>query len=138
DGMFDPDDGRGRWLPYPGASPAGVGTQADGAYLFPIDRALQPAFRGVIFVRGSVVVSGTVRSRVTLAATGDIIIGDDLVYDTDPGSATCTDMLGLFAGGRVVVADNTINSPQQVDLGTSAYFDLDDTEDEFVHASILA
>ena len=138
-GAFDPtDEGRGQWLPYPGSVAPAVAFQPDGNYLFPLDRRLNPGFRGVIFVRGSVVVSGTVRSRVTVAATGDIILGDDLVYDTDPGAGSCTDIAGLFAGGRVIVADNTINAPQQVDAGSTTYYDLDDTDDEFIHATILA
>ena len=139
DGAFDPtDEGRGQWLAYPGGTPASVAGQPDAGYLFPIDRTLNQGFRGVIFVGGSVVVSGTVRSRVTLAATGDIIIGDDLVYETDPGAASCTDILGLFAGGDVIVADNTINSPQQSDASTSTWNQLDETADEFIHGTILA
>lgn len=139
DGLFDPTDGgRGTWLAFPGSTPSGLAAAADGDYLFPLDRRFNPGFRGVIFVRGSAVVDGTVRSRVTVAATGNIIIGDDIVYETDPGASGCTDILGLFAGQKVIVANNTINAPQQVDEATTAYTNLDDTADEFIHASILA
>ena len=139
DGVFEPSDtfGPGAWDLYPGSVHPSVAGETDGAYLFPIDRTLNPAFRGVIFVDGKVVVSGTVRGRLTLAATDNIIIGDDLVYNTDPGSGTCEDMLGLFSGRQVTVADNTVNAPR-IAPGTSAYYSYDDTTDEFIHASILA
>ena len=137
DGIFTPTDSIGAWDPYPGTVPSAVAAEPDGDYLFPIDRTLNAAFRGVIYVDGKVVVSGTVRGRLTVAATGDIIIADDLVYDTDPGAGTCRDMLGLFAGGQVIVADNTLNAPRQAP-GTSTYYTHDDTGDEYIHASILA
>lgn len=137
DGMFVATDTiAGAWDPYPGTVHPAVAGEPDADYLFPIDRTLNPGFRGVIFVDGKVVISGTVRGRLTLAATGNIIIGDDVVYNTDPGSGTCEDMLGLFSGGRVVVADNTVNAPQTAPNGS--YYSYDDTLDEFVHASILA
>lgn len=136
DGQFVATDSLGAWDTYPGTVHPDVSGEDDDAYLFPIDPVLNPAFRGVIFVDGKVVVSGTVRGRLTLAATGNIIIGDDLVYDTDPGAGTCEDMLGLFSGSRVVVADNTLNAPRQAP--NNNYYTYDDTKDEFIHASILA
>ena len=134
---FEPTDAEGGWVPWPNPVHPDVSGETDADYLFPIDRGLNPAFRGVIYVSGDVVVSGTVRGRLTLAATGDIIIGDDLVYETDPGSGSCEDMLGLFAGGRIIVADNTVNAPQYP-VGSTTYHDFDDTDDEYIHASILA
>lgn len=134
---FVPLDARGEWIRYPGAIHADVAGEPDADYLFPLDRRFNPSFRGVIHVEGKVVVSGTVRGRLTLAASGDIIIGDDLVYDTDPGGATCTDLLGLFSGRRVLVADNTINAPRR-SPGTVTFFSYDETPDENIHASILA
>lgn len=128
----------GAWDPYPGTLSAPIpGSYGDEAYLFPIDRLINPAFRGVIFVEGKVVVSGTVRGRLTLAATGNIIIADDLTYDSDPGSGTCTDMLGLFSGQNVIVADNTINAPRTLPNSTT-YRTYDNTPSENIHASILA
>jgi hypothetical protein len=60
-----------------------------------------------------------------------------MTYATDPGAGTCNDLLGLFAGNDVVVADNTINSPEQ---GTcaSSWFTYDDTKDEFIQGVVLA
>lgn len=138
-GAFVANDGRGAWVAYPGTVHDSVANEewGDGSYLFPIDRELNPAYRGVIYVDGKVVISGTVRGRLTLAASGNIIIGDDVVYNTDPGAGTCEDMLGLFSGDSIMVAYNTINAPQRAP-GTSTYYTYDDTKDEFIHASILA
>lgn len=136
DGFVTPD-GRGAWDTYPGTVHSSLSGQFDASHLFPLDRTMNPAYRGVIYVDGKVVVSGTVRGRLTLAATGSIIIGDDLVYNTDPGGGACEDMLGLFSGDSVVVANNTINAPR-IAPGTSTYYTYDDTRDEFIHASILA
>lgn len=137
-GVFTPTDSRGAWVAFPGTLPQPIpGNYGDEAYLFPIDRRINPAFRGVIYVEGKVVVSGTVRGRVTVAATDNIIIGDDLVYDTDPSTNTCVDMMGLFSGRDVVVADNTINAPR-IAPGTNSYYTYDETPDENIHASILA
>ncbi|MEX1257385.1 MAG: hypothetical protein WEG36_07195 [Gemmatimonadota bacterium] len=136
-GGFVANDGDGAWLQWGGAVSPLVQGRPDGSYLIPITRALNPNFKGVIFVDGNVVLSGTLRGRVTLAATGDIYFGDDLVYATDPGAGTCVDILGLFGGEEVVVADNTLNSPQQPAPGNN-WVNYDDTEDEYFHAVILA
>jgi hypothetical protein len=59
----------------------------------------------VIFVTGKVAISGTLRGQVTLAATDNIIIADDVKYATDLGWAMCAspsrDMLGVFSGTDV-------------------------------------
>lgn len=142
DGKFDANDGRGVWLARPFSLPAGLPSRltnrADFAYLFPISHDLNPNFKGVIHVTGRVAVSGTVRGKVTLTATDDIFIVDDLKYATAPGSAACAeaDILGLFGGSDVIVADNTINTPQAVD---GSWHTLDeDTKDEYIQAVILA
>ena len=137
-GAFRSTDGLGSWRTYPGTVHPDVADElrGDGNYLFPLDRELNPGFRGVIYVDGKVVVSGTVRGRVTLAATGDIIIGDDIIYQNDPGGGTCEDMLGLFSGGTIYVADNTLNSPQVAPNG--AWRTYDDTGSEHIHATLLS
>jgi hypothetical protein len=141
-GVFRPTlDGYGAWVLYPG-TPSPLLTAAgrtDAAYLFPISRALNPNFKGVIHVTGKVVVSGRIRGRVTLAATDDIIFGDDITYVTDPGAGTCVDMAGFFAGDDVIVADNDLNAPAYVaGTGPDDYYTLDDTSDEFFHGTVLA
>lgn len=136
-GGFTPNDGKGSWVAWPGPIHPSVAGRADAAYLFPLSRALNPSFKGVIYVSGKVLVSGMVRGRVTLAATNEIIIGDDLTYASDPGLGTCADILGLFSGGDIVVADNTLTAPQRPASGQN-YFTYDDTKDEFIHAVVLA
>jgi hypothetical protein len=145
-GGFQATDAHGAWLPWPGTvSPivsAARSAEGDAAYLWPISRDLNPSFKGVIFVDGKVAISGTLRGKVTLAATGNIIIADDIVYATNPGAGVCndgTDMLGLFSGNDILVADNTINAPvNPTNNGGNDYKSYDDTEDEFVDAVVLA
>ncbi len=136
--------GPGSWVARPGAA----FTQAalnppnryDQQYLFPISRSLNANFKGVVFFDGKVAVSGLVRGKVTLAATSDIIIADDIKYVTAPG--TCADMLGIFSGADVLVADNLMNTPTKpYDTyagGAGGNFTFDDTRDEYIHGVVLA
>ncbi len=112
-GGFVASDGRGQWLTYPGTVSAAVqaARPADANYLFPISRTLNPDFKGVIYVAGKVLISGQIRGRVTVAATDNIVFGDDITYATDPGAGTCADMAGYFAGEQVVISNNLLNSP---------------------------
>jgi hypothetical protein len=136
-GAFNPGDAKGNWLAWNGpVSPLLLG-RPDANYLWPITRLLNPSFKGVIFVNGNVAISGVVRSRVTVAATGNIVIPDDITYATNPGAGSCNDILGLFTGNDVVVADNAINSPVQPGSANN-WFTYDDTKDEFIDAVILA
>lgn len=134
-GGFQANDGTGQWLKYPGTVSPLLSGRPDREYLFPITRELNPNFKGVIHVDGKVVISGKLRGRVTVSATDDIILGDDLTYVTDPGAGTCVDILGMFAGDEIIVADNALNAPQSV---SGTYRTLDDTSDEFFHGTVLA
>ncbi len=142
-GTFKPNDAHGQWLKWPGPVSPLVAFRPDGQYLWPISRALNPSFKGVIYVNGDVAVSGKLRGRVTLAATGNIVIVDNLTYVTDPSLGGCADILGLFVGNDVVMADNTLNSPQLPKgpaggaVGNS-YNTYKATKDEFVHGFLLA
>lgn len=136
-GGFVANDGRGQWVQRAGTPHASIAGRPDAQYLFPLSRSLNPDFQGVIHVDGNVVISGRLRGRVTLASNGEIIFGDDLTYATDPGVGTCEDILGVFSGSDVVVADNTLNAPQRPATGQN-YFTYDDTKDEFFHAVVLA
>ncbi|MEQ1856335.1 MAG: type II secretion system protein [Longimicrobiales bacterium] len=133
-------DGFGSWLQYPGATPPVLlaTTRPDSAYLFPISRALNPNFKGVIHVTGKVIISGEIRGRVTVAATDDIIFGDDITYVTDPSAGTCVDIAGYFAQDDIIVADNNVNSPRDITTAPTGYRTLDDTSDEFIHGTVLA
>lgn len=118
-GIFAASDGGGEWLPRTaGSVPPLVAARPDGAYLWPLSPALNPNFRGTIFVEGRVGVSGTVRGRVTLASRNTIVVLDDLRQATNPGTASGTcraddDIVGLFAAENVLWADNMLQSPQQ-------------------------
>jgi len=134
------NDGKGKWVRRPFAwsnMPAEIASRGDRDFLFPLSRDYNVNFKGVIHVTGRVAISGTVRGRVTLATTTTLFIVDDVRYATDPGSGTCDDILGLFSGGNIVVADNTINTPRQVESG-GAFYTFDDTSDEFIHAVVLS
>jgi len=133
---FQATDAHGQWVDWSGSVPSAVSGRADAQYLIPLSRSMNPDFKGVIHVDGDVAVSGEVRGRITLAATGDIVIADDVTYATDPGAGSCTDMLGFFAGGDVIVADNTLNAPKQPYSGGS-WLTYDDTKDEFIHGVVL-
>jgi hypothetical protein len=138
-GVFLAADGRGTWLPWPGVvDPLVLATgRPDAAYLWPITRLLNPNFKGVIYVDHKVAISGQVRSRVTLAATHNIIVVDDLTYVTNPGAGTCKDILGVFSGIDVVIADNLIQDPIPPLTGQGAVT-WDDSRDEFLHGVVLA
>jgi Tfp pilus assembly protein PilX len=116
-GNFRNNDGAGRWLPRTaGSIPASISGRADAAYLWPLSPTLNPNFRGVIFVEGTVAVSGTVRGRVTLTARGNIVVAHNIEQRTNPGVTTgCKpddDILGLYSNEYVLSADNLLIAPQ--------------------------
>jgi hypothetical protein len=134
-------DGHGTWLPWPGAVDPRViaATSAlQAPYMWPITRGLNPNFKGVVHVEGKVAVSGKLRGRVTLAATGNIILADDVTYVTNPGSGNCKDILGMFSGDSIVVADNLLNNPVPYIGSSTTPVQWDETQDEFIHGFVLA
>lgn len=130
------------WIERPfamqGNPPAALTNRPDFAHLFPLGRRFNPDFKGVVHVTGRVALSGTVRGRLTIAATDRIFLVDDLRYANDPGGGTCIDIVGLFSGSDVMVTDNTLNTPQRPDPNNNAFFTYDETRDEFVHGVVLA
>lgn len=155
----------GRWRPLPAGVDPHPAVEAafqaagrdDVRYAYPIDRRYNPDFKGVIYVDGNVGISGVVKGHITLAAKGDIVILDNLVYATRPGSSNrlCTiddnaefDILGLFAGNSILVADNTLNSPtldqywngtnwNGSDRWATRYISFRSPQDLNIHATIL-
>ena len=107
---FHPRDPYGEWVRSSGpVHPTVAATgRPDAAYLFPLSTALSPEFTGVIHVTGSVIVSGRVRGRATLVATGDVVIGDELTCTVDSGAAR-EDVLGIVAAGSIRTAENGIS-----------------------------
>jgi hypothetical protein len=69
---------------------------------------------GALWFDESVAVEGVLDGRLTLFSDGDINIWDDVLYDdSTPGTGPdpgCDDVLGLIAGGDVVITYNTANS----------------------------
>ena len=131
--------GRGGWVLYPGIVSPLLAGRPDAAYLWPITRDLNANFKGVIHVTGKVAVSGRLRGTVTVAATSDIYIADDITYMTNPGAPgrNCRDMLGLFSATDVLVSDNWLNDPIPPLQGL-ANVTWDESKDEFIHAVVLA
>ena len=151
----------GQWLRWPGygagAAPAAIahGTihpalgggrvgNAMADYLWPINRPFNPNFSGVIYVKGSLGISGVVRGQVTVAASGNVLLADDLIYVTAPGSIpdcnqngdVWADMLGVLTAKSFVIEDNSVNSPFQA--GSAAYVKgYDETADATIHGAVL-
>ncbi len=111
---------------------------AEAAYFHPITRQLNPNFKGVIYVDGRVAISGTLRGRVTLVSPSLIVIADDIKQTIDPALGICDDILGLFSGDDVVMADNMINTPLMLPNGNWKNMKAYGNGDEYVHAIILA
>lgn len=140
------DSGYGRWVPWTGTVDARVTAvrPRDAEFLWPISRDLNPNFKGVIHVTGKVAISGKLRGKVTLAATNNIIIADNLTYVTNPGGGTvpcnsdARDMLGLFSGTDVLMANNLLNSPWRPISGESYRTWASRGSDEYIHAVVLA
>jgi Tfp pilus assembly protein PilX len=110
----------------------------EAQYLWPLSRQYNPNSKGVIYVNGNAVVSGTVRGHVTLAASGNVIVADDIKYSIPPGSAPClaADMLGLIASGYIYMSDNVMNTPQPWS-SSGGYEHLSATTDEYLQGVLL-
>jgi Tfp pilus assembly protein PilX len=111
----------GAWVQAPAsiqAALAAVGApitaRPDANYLFPLARSWNPNFKGVISVAGKVIVDGVIHGRVTVAATGNIIFGDNVTYFQNPATRDCTtgDIAGYFSGQSLIVSNNLLNAPQ--------------------------
>ncbi len=68
---------------------------------------------GLIFVKGSIRVEGTLDGVVSIVATQNIIITDDLLYEMSDATGKplsgCDDLLGLISIRNTIVADNAAN-----------------------------
>ncbi|HWA58827.1 MAG TPA: hypothetical protein VG692_16330 [Gemmatimonadales bacterium] len=115
-------------------------------YLFPLSRSFNPNFKGVIYVAGKVILDGVIHGRVTVAASGNIIFGDDVTYYQNPATRDCTtgDIAGYFSGQSIIVANNTLNAPQTTNsnasLSSSAsgtFRSYGATDEETIHGFFL-
>jgi hypothetical protein len=152
---FVPADSLGYWMRYTATPDAAViaglknaasstvdttlaSRTVEAQYLWPLSRLYNVNSKGVIYVTGRVVLSGVVHSRLTVAASDDIIIGDDLKYAIPPGSIQCigADILGLISAGNIVMSDNVLNTPQPW-FPSSGYHTYANTSDEFLQGVML-
>jgi hypothetical protein len=86
----------------------------DAEYWIPLGK--NPNFKGVIYVTGDVAISGRLRGRVSVVATGNIVLADDFQYWTTPGT-NCTetgDIFGAITASNVVIEDNSVQTPFRV------------------------
>lgn len=136
---FTPTDQYGAWSRYtttPNATVFGKRPN-DANYLYPLYRGFNTNTKGVIYIGGTVGVSGTVRGLVTLYTPNTIMVLDDIRYANDPAIGVCKDILGMIAGQNIIAADNSINTPQRPS-GGGAYQSLDDSPDLFIQSVMMA
>jgi hypothetical protein len=142
DTTFTPTDSRGKWTLYSNTPNTTIATNRpkDAKYLFPLYRGFNTSTKGVMYVSGTVGVSGVLRGDLTLYSPKTVVILDDLRYANDPAKGVCVDILGIISGANTMVADNALNSPVSPSGGTTAssYRSLDDTPDMYIHAVIMA
>jgi hypothetical protein len=138
DTTFTANGKYGSWVPWPGVVQPTL-NRPDRNYLFPLYRGYNPTTQGVIYIAGTVGVSGVLRGEVTLYASGEVALLDDLKYANDPALGRCRDILGIIAGQNAVVLDNALNTPQVARIGGSdRYHSMDETPDVFLHSVIMA
>jgi hypothetical protein len=116
----------GWWIKRRSGAHASVsGIRADAEYLIPLGK--NPNYKGVIFVTGDVAISGTLRGRTSVFATGSIILADDLLYHTPPGTKCDAegDIFGAIATEDIVISDNNVQTPFRID--SRLYGGYDDT-----------
>ena len=140
----------GTWRAWPGAAltawptPASTGLtpkQAnEQAYEWPMSLPYNPTSKGVIYTPGKLYMSGTFRGDLTIYVGGNLSWVDDLVYDQDPAapSALCRNMLGIIARDSMMLADNGINRPRQIDAGPALTAFLGPNQDFILHAILLS
>ena len=106
-------------------------------YLWPATREFNINFKGVIYVNGSVAVSGVLRGQVTVATTGNVMLADDLTYVTAPGNdPDCeADVLGVLTPQFFMLEDNNVNSPFRVAAAYRTGFD--DSGAESLNGAVL-
>lgn len=109
----------------------------DDEYLIPLGS--NPNFKGVVFVSGDVAISGRVRGRVSVFATGNIVLADDLLYTNTPGTKCDAegDIFGAIATINMIISDNAVQTPFRVNNVMWGGFD-DTPRDESYNMFFLA
>jgi hypothetical protein len=121
----------GAWVPRRTGAHASVASRPDAAFLIPL--GANPEFKGVVFVNGDVAISGSLRGRVSVYATGNIVLVDDLLYHNAPGTRCDAegDILGAIAMSNVLVSDNSVQMPFKVDNAVYGGFDDSPADEQF-------
>jgi hypothetical protein len=142
DTTFTASDSHGSWKPWTGtvvsALSGKAGWNTAASYMFPLYRGYNTSTKGVIYSGGTIGVSGVLRGVVTLYSPYTIVVLDDLRYANDPAAAVCIDILGTISGANTVVADNGLNTPQDVASSGTSYRNLDDTPGLNLHDVVMA
>ena len=113
-----------------------IAAGGDAEYWIPLGK--NPNFKGVIYVTGDVAISGRLRGRVTVVATGVINLQDDFLYWVPPGT-NCSetgDIFGALAMQNIVTQDNNLQTPFRVNGNYVGLFD-DTPADESYHMFLL-
>jgi hypothetical protein len=128
----------GKWVPrrlgaHPSVTPVRntIATGGDAEYWIPLGK--NPAFKGVIYVTGDVAISGRLRGRVSVVATGNLILHDDFTYWTTPGT-NCTetgDIFGAMAFSNIAMQDNMLLHPFRVNNVYVGGFDETSADENF-------
>jgi hypothetical protein len=130
----------GQWELRPGGLPVpaqlAVVRPGDQQYLFPMQAYAN--FKGVIYVSGSVAVSGRLRGRLTVVTTGTVALADDILYTVPPGTECSEngDALGISTPEAILIHDNNVNSPFRVNNISRGQFD-DTPDNEIFHAFLF-
>jgi hypothetical protein len=138
---FTQNDSRGgEWFVANATPTAPLSTKRpwDARNLYPLFRGYNTNTKGVIYVAGTVGVSGTIRSELTLYTPNTLVVLDDLRYANDPARGVCIDIFGMIAGGNVVLANNALLAPVYIRTSTPLLRSLDDTPDTHLHSVIMA
>ena len=132
DTTFTPTGRWGAWRAWPGS--AAVNTKLantanrrrnEAGFLFPLGKQWNPGWRGIVHVGGDAYLSGLVRARLTVYATGALTFVDDLVYVTAPNTpgqacdAEATNLLGIIAAKDVMIDENALQRPVRIASGTA-------------------
>ena len=78
---------------------------------------------GALFVNnGNLNISGTLSGRLTVGASGDINVTDNITYANDPRlpGSTSTDTLGLISEGDVMIDQNASHANLEIDASIMA------------------
>jgi hypothetical protein len=121
----------GRWRHRRTGAHGSVASRSDAELLIPL--GANPEFKGAVFVTGDVAISGSLRGRVTVFATGNIFLTDDLLYHTAPGTKCDAegDIMGAVSLRNVIVADNSVQVPFKINNTVFGGFDDSPIDEQF-------